>query len=80
MGARRVGGSKYFFFVTLSANVRYVLLSLGGLLVEFLAAVQGGGPPKIDVWASLVSFWRAPRRRETLKLFKGLNGSNSLKV
>ena len=43
-----------------------------------MAAVQGCGPPKMHVWASLGSCCASPEE-ETLKLFKGLNGIKSLK-
>ena len=70
-GGPKGGEVQNIAFFTLSRRKCSLFASLsGGLLVEFLAAVQGCGPPKMHVWASLGSCCASPEE-ETLKLFKG---------
>ena len=87
-GGPKGGWFKISFFLTLSRRKFSLYSSLsGGLLVELWPRFGCGpptfgllcGPPKIHVWASLGSFCASSEEEGDAKLFKGLNGLDSLK-
>ena len=85
-GGPKGGGFKISLFLPLSPQIFVIFFSLWWSSRGIVAAVQGCGAHEMHVWASLWPaqnarlgfsgghFARAPRRRETLKLFLGLNG------